>query len=166
MIKIKTIKLGSKCKDIATGSKGTLTHWICNMGRNITYIFQPEGCNPDTGQPVRSISLEIERLEYNKKDLENVEVPIEILGSIVRDKASGFQGMATEFMRHINGCFHVIIQPKGRLKKTNCAIDRNDFDLRSCEGDKIPKMTEEETEKSKKTRPSPSGGFRNTTYMP
>ena len=118
MRRIKVIKLGTKCTDIATGLKGTLTHWTYNLGNNITYVFQPDDCNPETGQSVNRVYLEIERLKFKKSNLEEVDVPTEILGKLVKDKASGVDGMVTEFMYNTEGCFHVVIQPKGILKNT------------------------------------------------
>jgi hypothetical protein len=53
-----------------------------------------------------------ERLDIGENDFEMVEVPFEVFGTQVTDKASGFTGMATLFIRHINGCFHVEIQPE------------------------------------------------------
>jgi len=156
MKRIKVIKLGTYCQDKATELNGTLTHWAYNMAGNIIYIFQPKALGDD-GQPVSSLMFEKERLIVKKEDFETVEVPDEILGSIVTHSASGFTGMATAFMRHINGCFHVYIQPKGLNEKTNQPILRNDFDLRSCEGGKIKKLSEKKLKKSKEDTPSPSG---------
>jgi len=82
-------------------------------------------------------------------------VPIEILGTIVTDKPSGFTGMAIDFIRHINGCFHVTIQPKGLLKKNGNPIQKADFDLRQCTGKKIKELSESELKESKKKNPSP-----------
>jgi hypothetical protein len=153
---IKTIKLGTVCKDKATTLEGTLTHWQCDMGGRIDYLFQPTGINPDDGQPVRKIALEPERLEVPPDSHEEIDVPFEILGSLVRDKASGFAGMAVCFVRHINGCFHVGIQPPGVLAKTQSPIRKCEFDLRECAGEKIPVLTPEEKKRSEEQNPSPT----------
>ncbi len=126
------------------------------MGHGIEYIFQPKGLN-EFGQPLPWIRLELERLETTDDMFEEVDVPVEILASQVTDNASGFTGMAVGFVRHINGCFHVAIQPKGVLEKTKTPVKRLDFDLRQCSGEMITKMTEEELAASKLSRPSPAG---------
>ena len=155
-MKIRVLKLGTVCKDTATGLTGTLTHWYINMAKHIEYLLQPKALNPDDGHPVKKLLVEVERLQVTEKDFEEVEVPFEILGSIVTNKSSGFTGTATCFVRHINGCFHVNIQPKGLLPKTRNPIKPGEFDLRDCEGKMIPVLTPEEQKKSKKDHPSPA----------
>lgn len=157
MKKIKVVKLGTRCRDKATQLDGTLTHWTIGMNGQINYLFQPKGLDEE-GQPVNSLYLETERLDVKKEDFEEVEVPFEILGTNVTDDASGFTGMAISFIRHINGCFHVYIQPKGLHPKNNSPIKRCDFDLRSCSGEMIPKLSEKDLKESKKDKPSPTGG--------
>lgn len=164
MKKIKVIKLGTVCTDKATELSGTLTHWVIGMDGQILYLFQPKALD-ENGQPVVHILLEQKRLNHEKEDIETVVVPFEILGTIVTDKASGFTGMAVSLMMHINGCFHVYIQPKGLNEKTNSPIQKNDFDIRSCEGEMIKKMSEEKLKESKKKTPSPSGKKLTTDYV-
>jgi hypothetical protein len=155
-MKIKVLKLGTVCLDKATNLQGTLTHWGINMGARISYLLQPKGLN-DEGQPVQKLYLEEERLSVKPEDFEEVEVPFEILGTQVTSKASGFTGMAVEFIRHINGCFHVVIQPQGLSEKTKAPIRKCDFDLRECTGDKIVELSQQELARSKRERPSPTG---------
>jgi len=150
------IKLTSPCQEKATGLKGRVTHAIIKMDKSVKYLFQPRGINPDDGQPVDKIFVGPERLLFSEKDLELVDIPFEILGTQVTDKASGFTGMATEFIRYTHGCFHVIIQPKGTLKKTNSPIKHTEFDLRQCEGPMIEKLDAEQLAQSKKKNPSPT----------
>jgi hypothetical protein len=107
-----------------------------------------------------SFSLKVqtqERLIVSPEKFEEVEIPFEILGTTVTNKASGFSGMAVEFIRHINGCFHISIQPEGVLKATNTPICKAEFDLRECSGKMIAKMDEEQLKKSKVKNPSPTG---------
>lgn len=157
VMNLRVLKLGTECRDKATGLKGTLTHWMVNMGRNITYIFQPIGLDEE-GQPVDKLWVERERLDIGEDSFETVEVPFEILGTFVRDKPSGFEGMAVEFVRHINGCFHVVIQPKGKSPKTHNHIRRHDFDLRECTGKMIVQLSQADLKRSQQEKPSPSGG--------
>jgi len=152
---LKVLKLGTECLDKATCLKGTLTHWVVNMGGDVYYLFQPKGLDEE-GQPIKRLILELARLKFDVEMFETVDVPLEILGTIVTDKPSGFTGMAVEFVRHVNGCFHVVIQPQGILAKTKNPIQKGDFDLRSCTGKKIIELSNAERKKSKEECPSPT----------
>jgi hypothetical protein len=156
MAKITVLRLGTVCVDKATELSGTLTHWLMGMDCRIIYLFQPRGLD-ENGLPIKKLSLERERLEVKPEDYETVDVPFEILGSIITSKASGFTGMGVEFVRHINSCFHVVIQPKGLSPKTKEPVRKCDFDLRECEGEKINNPIGAELEQSKAERPSPTG---------
>jgi len=155
-MEIKVLKLGTVCTDRATKLKGTLTHWSLDMGGGTCYLFQPKGLDENM-QPVKKIALELARLEVQETDFEMVMVPFEILGSIVENKPSGFKGMAVEFVRHVNGCFHVVIQPEGILPRTKLPIQKCEFDLRECTGKKIVELTAKELAQSKEKAPSPTG---------
>ena len=156
-MKLRVLILGTLATDKATGLEGTLTHWIVNMGQHVDYLLQPKGLD-DMGRPMHKIRLEAERLMVTKEQFTEVEIPFEILGTIVTNKASGFTGMATAFIRHINGCFHITVQPAGLLEKTRSPFTQAEFDLRECEGEMIPKLTNEELATSKADRPSPADG--------
>jgi len=157
-MKIKVLKLGIACTDKATELKGTLTHWVVNMDGFVNYLFQPKGLDEE-GQPVTAVYLCEKRLDVKEDDFEMVEVPFEIIGTSVTDKPSGYNGMAIEFVRYLNGCFHVMIQPKGINMKTKMPIQKRDFDLRSCTGKKIRELSEEKLAASKKKTPSPTGNI-------
>lgn len=158
-MKKKLLPLCTKHTDRATKLKGMLTHWIMRLDGNVEYIFQPAGLTED-GQPQKKMFLCAARLDVSSdissSDYEEVEIPFEILGTQVTDKASGFTGMAIEFIRHTNGCFHVMVQPSG-LTKDGKPIASVDFDLRLLEGDKVPRLTREERQESERKRPSPNG---------
>lgn len=155
-VRIKVLKLGTVCQDNGTGLKGTLTHWSIDMGKSVNYLLQPKRLDEE-GLPVKKLLVREERLVIKDSDFEYVDVPFEILGSDVTDQPSGFSGMAVEFIRHLNGCFHVLIQPKGINPKTKMPAQQCDFDLRSCTGKKIVKLSKLELAKSKKDTPSPTG---------
>lgn len=146
------IKIRAICKDRATGAKGMVTHLVINMSKDVKYIFQPEGLNED-GEPLEPKYVDLERLD--SKEFENIEVPLEILGSQVTDDASGFTGTATDLWMHPNGCFHINIQPKGKRKDGNL-IKSKDFDIRQCSGPKIPKQSSAQKDESRIARPSPA----------
>lgn len=86
---------------------------------------------------------------------EEVEVPFDILGTEVTHDASGFKGTATAFVQHPHGCFHIYIQPKGRLGKTNGPISDAHFALTACSGPAIPKKSAQELKEEERRRPSP-----------
>ncbi len=149
------LKLGTSCVDRATGLTGTLTHWIVGMDARVYYVFQPKGLNEDL-QPMKKIYLCAERLAVKATDYENREVPFNILGSQVKNGASGFNGMAITFILHNTGCFHVEVQPKGTHPKGG-PISSNEFALTELSGKEIPVQTKEERAATIADRPSPSG---------
>lgn len=149
------LKLRTRCREKATGLMGMVTHWIMDTSGVVRYFFQPEGLD-EHGQPVPKLCVCIAQLQVRKAHFEKVKVPFQILGSQVTDTASKFSGMATFFIRHPNGCFHVEIQPKGKLAKKGTPIYPCDFDLRQCKGRMIPVLTERARKKSEKKEPSPS----------
>ena len=155
-VNLRMVKLSTPCREKATDLKGMVTHAIIGMDQSIKYLFQPRGTNPEDGQPLKRIFVGLERLIVPKENFEDVEIPFEILGTQVTDKASRFTGMAIEFVRHTHGCFHVMIQPKGILPKTGLPVEQAEFDLRQCEGPMISKLSEEELARSKKKNPSPT----------
>lgn len=155
-MQLRLIKLTTPCQEKATHLKGMVTHAIVGMDKSVKYLFQPRGTKPEDGQPLDRIFVGIERLIVPEASFEDVEIPFDILGTTVTDRASGFTGMAVEFVRYTHGCFHVIIQPKGVLRKSGLPIKSHEFDLRQCEGPMIEKLTEAALEKSKQKNPSPT----------
>ena len=163
MRSFRVLSLGVECRDKATQLKGALTHWIMDMGGNIQYLFQPLGVDED-GQPLKKLCVCEARLLVKEGDWETIEVPFEVLGTSATDKASGFTGTATHFVRHINGCFHAQIQPKGKVKKTGAQIDPCEFDLRQLVGPKIQRWTKDALKRSKEEKPSPESRPLARTY--
>lgn len=158
MKSLRAIKLGTTCRDSATGLMGMITHLLVDSDLKLSYAFQPRGLD-DKGQPLSRHLVEVSRLIGLKEDsYENIESPVEVLGTQVSDKASGFSGMAVGLVYHISGCVHVVIQPKGRVKKTGQPISTADFDLRRCEGPAVPCLTPDEVANSQQKKPSPTGG--------
>lgn len=158
--KFRLVGLSKPCKDIVTGLNGMVTHHIILMDNTVSYIFQPKGINPEDGQPVQRIIVVQNRIIASENDYENIEVPIEILGTEISDKASGFSGTAIELVRYTHGCFHVIIQPKGKLRRTNSTIKHSEFDLRQCEGPMIKQLDATQIKESQKKNPSPDPSYR------
>jgi hypothetical protein len=152
----KVLKMGTECKDLATGLVGQITHWLMGMSGTITYFLQAKGLD-SKGQPLGKLYMPVERLEVDADDFEEIDIPFNILGTIVTDDASGFTGMATSLVCHRNGCFHVTIQPHGVVEKTGKPIGQREFDIRGCSGEQIPAMTAAEQKQSEKAHPSPTG---------
>lgn len=152
-MKIKLAKLGSMTSDTATGMLGMLTHMNIGLDRTPVYIFQPNAISKETGHPVASFWLAAGRLECTL--LVDVDLPLEVLGTEVRDNASGFRGMAIGVTMHINGCVHIEIQAEG-TKKTGDKIDLLELDIRRLSGEAIKKMTEAEQADDEKQNPSPA----------
>jgi hypothetical protein len=149
------IKLGSNVTDAATGIEGMVTHLQIEMDLSEYYQFQPKGLNPKSGQPVDRMWLVEKRLEGGEI-VEDVELPTQVLGTIVEDTASGFLGMAVSLVYHINGCVHFNVQAKG-LQDTGAPIETCNFDIRRLKGEAIEPMTVEEQKVDEKKRPSPAG---------
>lgn len=150
---MKIIKLNTMVTDAVTGMEGMLTMAIIDMDGTARYVFQPRGLNPETRQPVTRILLESSRVENGI--LEEVNLPMEVLGSEVEDIATGFTGIAVQINYHINGCVHFEVKPRGFLEKSGDSIEACDFDYRRLKGPAIKVMTEEELEVSKIKKPSP-----------
>lgn len=152
----RVLRMGAECLDSATGLTGQITHWILGMSGVITYFLQPKGLD-SKGQPLAKLYLPAERLQVSEDAYEDIEIPFNILGSIVTDDASGFTGMAISLIRHRNGCFHANLQPSGVVKKTGKPIACREFDIRGCSGEQIPVLTPEELRASEEANPSPTG---------
>ncbi len=153
-MEMNVLKLGTSCVDRATGLTGTLTHWIMGMDARVYYIFQPKGLNEER-QPIKKMYVNAERLTVKPGDYESREVPFDILGTQVKNAASGFEGMAITFILHNTGCFHVEVQPKGELPKGG-PIASHEFALTELSGKAIPVQTKEQRARTIADTPSPS----------
>jgi hypothetical protein len=147
------LKLGVTVKDSATKTEGMLTHFLYSPNSQC-YIYQPKLVNPETGLPASSIVIDAARVENGK--LDDVDLPLEIINTEVKDKATGIEGKAIGLVYHINGCVHIEFQPKGRVEKTGAPIKTLELDIRRLEGKAIPKMTDAELKADQKKNPSPA----------
>jgi hypothetical protein len=148
------IKLGSIVRDRPTNLGGMVTHMHIEMNRAIFYSFQPSGINPQNGEPLKALWCAIDRLEGGER-IPFPPIPLHVLGTFAKDKASGFSGSITSVTLHISGCVHVSIQPGTSHPKTGGHIAAHDFDIRRVEGSAIPVMTEVQREKDETIKPSP-----------
>jgi hypothetical protein len=156
------IKLGSQVTETATGLPGMVTQMQVEMNQQRYYLFQPRGLNPEDGTPVKRFWC-VETRISGGEIIPDVKMPVEVLGTEVEDTASGFAGVATAICLHISGCVHVTVQPKGKLAKTNAAVEAHDFDIRRLKGDAIKPMTETERQADQTAKPSPENI---TRYQP
>jgi len=147
------LKLGTIVTDTVTEQKGMLTIFCYDMNMNTHYLFQPAGLNPKTKQPLDTIWINKARIE-GAEQIE-VELPNNVMGTFVEDKATGFNGKVVQLFYYLNGCIHLDVKPKGVIDETGETIAPKEFDIRRLKGDAIKNLTEEELNESKKTKPSP-----------
>lgn len=149
------IRLGSFALDSATKLRGMVTHLIVNMDGTKEFVFQPEGLNPENGEPIKPLLLVPARLKPEEDYIADPVLPIEILGTEVKDTASGFTGIAINLVFYQNGCVHVTVQAAGLHGKTGATIRPLEFDIRRLSGERVPDMTPEALERSRVEKPSP-----------
>lgn len=149
----KYLKLGKIVTDNVANVDGMLTILCVDMSGNITYVFQPSLLNKRTKAPVDTYWICGERI-INGENVE-IDLPIEILGTQVKDKATGFIGTAIDIYYYINGCIHINVKPSGTIDETGETIKAYEFDIRRLEGEFIVEMSDEELDDSRKTNPSP-----------
>jgi hypothetical protein len=130
------------------------------MDESVGYFLQPLGLD-EKGEPHDRLNVKVEHLDVAPTDYHEIDVPMNILGSIVTDDLSTFTGMAMAFYWHLNGCLHVVVQAPAKDGKIPQPLE---FDLRHCSGDQIPKLTEAEVTASEKATPSPAGGRREPKF--
>ncbi len=159
------IKLGSPVMDCATQLPGMVTHMQVEMNKSVYYLFQPRGLSPETGEPVKGLWVVGTRLQGGET-IPMPALPLEVIGTEVEDRASGFAGVAVSICLHISGCVHVSVQPKGRFEKTGAAVCACDFDIRRLQGAAIKPMTEQEREADQAEKPSPGPLDRYTPRTP
>lgn len=131
---MKIFKLGTIVQDSITGNKGMLTHLQRETGGELFYLFQPRGLSPKTGEPVDNYFITSARILGG----EVIEAPYlgeDIIGTSVEDDATGFKGIASASILHINGCLHIEIQPTGTVKETGARIKPHEFDIRRLKGE-------------------------------
>lgn len=149
---MKIFKLGVKVKDSATNLEGALMHYQLMDGAN-WYNFQPSALNPETGEPAHCNWISEGRVQGGEEV--EFDLPVALLGTKAKDKITGFKGIVTSIILHINGCLHVEIQPEGKNAKTGAANKPHDFDIRTLEGPGFKVLSQKEIDASRKEKPSP-----------
>lgn len=153
MKKIEILKLGQIVTDKFTQTSGMLMCFNTDTMGNELYLFQPKIISPKTLAPVGTFWLTEDRL--GKVEKEEVELPTELLGTLVVDEATGFKGSAMDITYHLNGCVHVSIKASGIVPETGHTIDTYEADFRRLSGEFVPKMTEIEKKADRIKKPSP-----------
>jgi len=154
-MKLNLLKLGSKAKDVATGLSGMVILIEVGMDKRPYYRFQPKGLD-EAGQPITSTWVVEDRLKGDEREREDVDVPVNVLGSQVEDTATGFKGTAIGLFLHMSGCVHVLIQPAGKVKKTGAPIAPVNFDILRLKGNEVAVLTKAEVKQSHQEKPSPT----------
>lgn len=147
------VVLGEEVIDKATDQKGILTLAVINMDHRVNYAFQPAKLNKQTGTPAKTYWVSEAQLEgYFKED---TEFPLNLLGSEVQDECTGYKGVATELVLHINGCIHVYIQSKEPIPETGETANPIELDIRRLKGAELKTLSRSELKESRKQKPSP-----------
>lgn len=156
-MKVKFFKLGTLIKDTVTGTSGMLVMHCIDIDRNTTYVYQPSALNPKTGAPVDRIQLHSKRIEGGI--LVEVDLPLNILNTKARDKATGFEGTIVGLDYHLSGCIHLDVKPEGTLPESGNTIDVQSFDIRRLEGPSLKSFDEKKLRESLVDSPSPGSDF-------
>lgn len=112
------IKLGSIVRDAITGFTGIATQRCDHLNGNVQYAIQPKG--KEDGSYPDAMFLDYHTLDVgdeadgvSDRATPAAETSI-ILGQKVRDKATGFTGIATMKATYLNGCVHFGVLPEIR----------------------------------------------------
>ena len=149
-MKIKTYKMNSAVEDTASGLKGVVTMIQIDTDNVPLYLVQPKGLKP-SGEVKDAKWFVGGRLIG--KEMEEKEIPVDILKTEVKDKITGFKGIATSLVYHVSGCLHIQFASKETEKSPSQSYD---FSILRLEGKAIKKMNEPEIKEEIKKRPSPS----------
>lgn len=110
------IKLGSTVRDAITGFTGIATQRCDHLNGNVQYAIQPPG--KDDGSYPDAMFLDYHTLDVIDEGVSERGTPVAeteiVLGQKVRDKATGFTGIATMKNSYLNGCVHFGVQPEIR----------------------------------------------------
>lgn len=151
------IKMGNVVRDILTGYTGSVIQKIEQLSGNIQYAIQRSQNEGETAYP-DAMSLDYHTLEVISPGFaDRVQEPITSniqLGSKVRDKASGLEGIAVEKITYFNGCLRFGVKPKlnnSQLLSSNSEVSYIDPILLEIVDDGINQKLEKKPGK-------PSGG--------
>ena len=157
MATMRVIALDADVEDKATREKGQVTHVRVGIGAGTTwYCVQPKRLDQKKKIPSEAMWAEEGRLVTKDSNWVDIEMPVEMIGTEVTEKASGFKGLCVGLITHHGGCVHAEVQAPGR-DEDGKLIKLQDFDILRLKGEKVPKFTPKEAEQRKKDKPSPAG---------
>jgi hypothetical protein len=112
----KQIAMGNTVKDAVTGFTGIVIQRLEYLNGNIQWAIQPVMAEGDKALP-DVIFLDYHMLDYVDEGVASRATPCVDnsgikLGELVEDKASGFQGIATQRCEYLNGCVRYGVLPK------------------------------------------------------
>jgi len=111
------IKLGSTVKDLISGFTGIAIQRLEQLNGNVQIAIQPKIAEGATAYPeamfIDHHTLAVIDEGVSANMIEPEETMIE-LGQRVRDRATGFEGIATQRAIYINGCTGYSVVPKMR----------------------------------------------------
>ena len=115
------IQLGSTVRDAISGFTGIATQIAEYLNGNLQYGLQPKAKEDGSDCPESHFidyhTLDVIDAGVSDRSTEPAETDI-LLGQKVRDKASGFEGIATLKMTYINGCVSFGVLPKASDNKS------------------------------------------------
>lgn len=152
-MKVEILTLGEMVVDVVTNLSGMLTIANLDGDKNEFYFFQPALISPDTEEPVDGFWVAKSRIANSDKEV--VELPVEVLTTKVKDKATGFEGTAINLYYYMNGCVHLEVKPQGLVAKTGQPIKARDFDIRRLSGKFLIEKSKEELKKDRVENPGP-----------
>jgi hypothetical protein len=130
----KEVSLGCFATDVSTGVVGMITGKVHQLNGNVRWVMQPQSDDKKTLPDAFYIDYHF--VQYKDKGVSDKATPpnpnatILQLGSEVRDKVTGMQGVLMAWSLHMNGCIFYEIHER-RLPKF--------------EGDKITHLLTSET---------------------
>lgn len=114
-----SIKLGSTVKDQISGLTGIAIQRIIRMNGNVQIAIQPKMAEGGNALPEawnidhHTVVVVDEGVSANEVQPEEMIIQ---LGQTVRDKVTGFSGIATSQATYINGCVSFFVESKHRTK--------------------------------------------------
>jgi hypothetical protein len=156
------IKLGHRVRDALTGFEGIAQTKIEFLTGNVQYGVQPQ-CKPDSTDLPNAIGMDYHTLEVVDEGISHLAVaPVGTdiqLGWKVRDKATGFVGIAVQKHTFFNGCIYFQVIPP--LKKD--ALINENSPMSFIEAARLEKVNDGLAEEASKSR---VGGPRTKVMRP
>ena len=125
----------TKVEDKVTGRKGVITHALVFGSGQVFYNFAPEEINQKTKLPAHQDLLDESRVGGVAPVAIPASVPLQIIGTKVRDLNTGIEGTVTRLILHGGGCVHLSLQQCNVTNHKGELVPQMDFDIRRCRGE-------------------------------